>query len=404
MPVKNRFHHQPYPTTPTIKPEFVRLEHQVLSTPGTYSALHTKHRIREVILVHGTFVGDDPLGVSAALRSAGESVPWIGERFVAFASSLSERTKQKTNDTLKDIANFTPEFRDAFQKLVGGDPRIQLLEPGWSSQNHHLARADLAVRLLCALDDLQLDLTHERVLLWGHSHAGQGFALLSNLLANDREAVERFFAIGGETRDEYWTQASSILASANGPHPLAKAVIVASFGTPVRYGWDSEGYRYLLHISHHQPFDTEHPTQGRPLYPLPKTDDLVNARSGDWIQLGGIAGTDSPTVMERKTIDAFGELFETGLAAPVLTLDPPPIVPTKLRQLCARWKLGTRTHTDGRNLLVDYKECGREWLGLPVERSVLGHGVATTLDWLPAHLKLVLEWLDKDGISPTINS
>jgi len=30
-------------------------------------------------------------------------------------------------------------------------------------------------------------------------------------------------------------------------------------------------------------------------------------------------------------------------------------------------------------------------IGQPVELSLLGHGVATTIRWLPTHLKLVME-------------
>ena len=44
------------------------------------------------------------------------------------------------------------------------------------------------------------------------------------------------------------------------------------------------------------------------------------------------------------------------------------------------------------NLLVDYKLCGDvSTIGQPIELSLLGHGVATTIRWLPTHLKLVME-------------
>ncbi len=404
MPQHNRFRHQAYPTAPALQPQLLKLTSSVSTEPGAYAALHTRHRVREVIVVHGTFVGDDPLGISAALRSAGGGVPLIGDAMASFAKSVSDLTKHTTDDTMKDVANYSREFCEAFQRLVGQDPRVGLLEPGWSSQNHHLARADLAVRLLCYLDGLQLDPQHERVLLWGHSHAGQGFALLSNLLANDRDAVERFFEVAGDGRDEHWKQAKDILERLGGPHPLARSVLLVTFGTPVRYGWDSSGYHYLLHVSHHQPLDADHPTQGRALYPLPRREDLMQAKGGDWVQLGGIVGTDSPTMRDRKVIESYGGLFEEDLAAPDLTSAPPSIVPLKLRHLCARWKLGTRVHADGRNLLVDYEPCGRKWLGRPVEEAVLGHGVATTIDWLPAHLKLVLDWFETDRVTPLLNA
>jgi hypothetical protein len=36
-------------------------------------------------------------------------------------------------------------------------------------------------------------------------------------------------------------------------------------------------------------------------------------------------------------------------------------------------------------------------LGQPIEASVFGHGVATTIDWLPAHLDLLLKRMDLSG-------
>ena len=36
-------------------------------------------------------------------------------------------------------------------------------------------------------------------------------------------------------------------------------------------------------------------------------------------------------------------------------------------------------------------------LDRPIESSVFGHGVATTIDWLPAHLDLLLRQMDLDA-------
>ncbi len=63
----------------------------------------------------------------------------------------------------------------------------------WSSENHHIGRADGAIRLLDELASLKLQPT-QRVLLFGHSHAGNVFALMTNLLCGDRRAIRRFFA------------------------------------------------------------------------------------------------------------------------------------------------------------------------------------------------------------------
>lgn len=394
MPKDNRFRHQSYPTAvdPQLQPVVVKLKHPAPSEPGCAAELHTKFRIRDVVLVHGTFVGEDPFGLSAALRAASK-IPGVGSKLAEIADSLNDRTKDTTDATLKDVANYTAIYRDRLQTLVGTDPRVQLLEPGWSSQNHHLARADLAVRLLCLLDDFGHDVEHERVLLWGHSHAGQGFALLSNLLANEPESVARFFDTGGAEVGPHWKRGREILAAVKGPHPLAKLLVLVTFGTPVRYGWDTQGYRYLLHVSHHVPRDPEHPSAAVPLWPMPDAEDIVKAKFGDWVQMGGIAGTDLPSIMRADATRKLGEQFEAGLDSSVSRRFLP-----EISKLVDRWKTGTRCHADGRNLLVSYEPCGREWLKRPIEESVLGHGVLTTTDWLPRHLQLVLEWFAADGL------
>ncbi len=267
------------------------------------------------------------------------------------------------------------------------------MEPSWSGQNHHLARAELAVRLLCRLDDLQTN-HDERVLFWGHSHAGNGFALLSNLLANHRPSVEAFFQAVGFRTQEHWHRAYRILQAAPSPHPWAQSVLIAAFGTPVRYGWDTAGYNQLLNILHHRNFDAQNPQQARPMFPPHTLADTIGAKYGDWVQAFGIAGTDvsAPTsIMKNKQLAA---LLESNLPDPDHGLDTRFIMPKRVRDTCVRWKTGTRCHTDGLNLLINYTPCGRTTpLTHRIENSLLGHGVATTIDWLPAHLALAINSL-----------
>ncbi len=239
MPQNNRFQHQNYPTQPTVAPEF----HKLTVGQGSgvdFSLLHTALGVREVVVVHGTFMGDDPFGVVEVLASVGDAIPPLKNAVHRLTEKVKAAIPPFTERVTGDVGNYTVEFRDEFQRLVGGDPPVQLLEPKWSGQNHHFARADLAVRLLCHLDDLQ-PTTTDRILLWGHSHAGNGFAILSNLLANDRTAVDRFFDAVGERQPDHWLRAKRILARAPAPHPWAQSILIATFGTPVRYGWDCAG-------------------------------------------------------------------------------------------------------------------------------------------------------------------
>ena len=404
MPADNRFRHQNYPTQPATPPVFPRIS----SSPpdGTsFQRLHEKCGVHHVILVHGTFMGEDPLGTTEMLRSVGQSVPLLAPGINRLAGALEEKTRPFLDSVTGDVANYSVGFRDAFQKLVGDDPEVERFEPGWSSQNHHFARADLAVRLLCRLHDLQAS-TDERILLWGHSHAGNGFAILSNLLANHRESVNAFFeaaqrnSSGSTQTGKHWHTAREILGATVGPHPHSRSLYIVTFGTPVRYGWDTDGYRQLVHIVHHIPTGQRSPERTAPLFPPQSITDVVTARHGDWVQAFAIAGTDVPTVTTSRLHLALGKILEAGLPEPDHGLDTRLILPRHVRNTCARWKSGTRCHTDGQNLLVQYIPSGRKSKLLrPIEESVLGHGVSTTITWLPSHLSLVMDSLERGEAS-----
>lgn len=393
MPRQNQFRHQPYPTAPQIRPS-----RQILNVdPGNvdFGRLHTRHGVQEVVLVPGTFAGDDPFNIVGTLRSIADRIPAGGTVIDSIADRVAELTQQAFNRAADDVGNYSAEFAARFEELVGGDPRVSILTPTWTGQNHHLARADLAVRLLDFLDRQELH-RGEQVLLWGHSHAGNGFALLSNLLANDHSSVEQFFEACGYPEEEHWKRAHRTLRTAQSPHPLARHVTAVTFGTPVRYGWDTDGLHGLYHILFDRPADDGTAITTHPVFPPHPVSDMMEASWGDWVQAFAIAGTDvvppSPGMMERNT--QMAELLLNGLQPPELTIDTRLIPVEHLRHLCARWKTGTRCHADGHNLLVDYVLSGRELLGLPVEFSVFGHGVATTIDWLPAHLDLLLRRMD----------
>lgn len=387
MPSQNQFRHQSYPTAPTRPPAFFRLQMDD-SEDVDFSVLHTSLRLRRVILVHGTFMGNDPIAAATTLTRIAGSVPAMQSALESLASSIRNNTKPITDRMAGDVGNYTDEFRDRFQNLVGDDPLIELLQPTWSGQNHHLARADLAVRLLCRLADLQ-PAPDQRVLLWGHSHAGNAFAILTNLLANERSSVQRFFTAAG-TQGPHWARAREILANSATPHPWAASVLIAAFATPVRYGWDLTGCASLLHILHHC-CDEDHSITTKPLFPAYSVTDLVTARYGDWVQAFGIAGTDTQPPIVTDAHVRMSEFLESGLPEPKHELDTRLIIPERVRDLCARLKTGTRCHADGKNLLVCYEPCGRRnTLNLPIEQTMFGHGVATTVDWLPAHLGLVL--------------
>jgi hypothetical protein len=390
MPAANQFHHQPYPSTPS-SPVIFRTLNSSIPDNTRFPELHTTLQVGRVILVHGTFMGDDPFGIVETLKSFAKEVPTLAAMLNGIADSFAKHTRPFFAHLARDLGNYTPGFRDRFQQLVGDDPRVELMDPSWSSENHHLARADLAVRLLDQLLQRPL-MAGQKTLLWGHSHAGNGFAMLSNLLANDRRAVQKFFSAVGPIEGDHWSRVQRALSSSATPHPLAKSVLVATFGTPVRYGWDTTGVDGLVHLNFHRIFDPQTPERARPLFPLYPLSEVLNATWGDWVQTFAIAGTDVPSLPGARAIQELELLLEGNLEPPVHDWDTRLIASQRVRNACARWKQGTRCHADGINLLVDYQPSGRILFpNISLEAAAMGHGVATSVNWLPAHLDAIVK-------------
>lgn len=392
MPAENRFLHQQYPSDPLNDP-VLRTLNVNEAAETDFSKLHTVLKIGRIQLVHGTFMGDDPFGIADTLKAVAESVPLLAGQLNRMAEALLEKTRPFTTSMTGDIGTYHEPYRKRFQELVGDDPQVELLSPTWSGQNHHLARADLAIRLFHQLLIRPL-LPDQNLLLWGHSHAGNAFALLTNLLTNHKPSVAEFFDKAAQEGQTHWDDVRTHLEKSPSPHPLASRILIAAFATPVRYGWDTDGYARLVHITHHRPVDDAAPARTKPLFPPHLPGDVINARWGDWVQAFAVAGTDVSSMPTRAINQNLASMLEANLPDLEHGLDTRLIMPKRVRDTCVRWKSGTRCHSDGLNLLVDYEPSGDlSPIGRPLEQSLLGHGVATTVRWLPTHLKLVMDAL-----------
>lgn len=406
MPKNNAFEHQAYPTAPAVDPVVLAVEPESADVVD-FSRLHSEFGISHIELVHGTFAGTDPFGIHALMRSLiADASPTIQLALTPLIAKLEEQTKKFTETVTADIANFNEKFLATFQELAGEELVVSRPEPAWSSENTHQARAALAVRLLCRLDDLQnqgLDPQFDRVMFWGHSHAGNGMALLTNLLANDSASVAAFFEAVGDSLGEDGRRAREILTSHDGPHPMSRALIVVTFGTPIRYGWDVDGCRQLLHITHHRPVDENQPALTVPAIHSPNGDDpgfgavvgslqqtvfnALLARHGDWVQTFAIAGTDLQPTVNRNGNQSLGRYLERNL--PNVT---PESIKDRLPVVRKRWNAATRLHADGLNLLIEYPPTKLTRFG-NAHQSVFGHGVYTRTEWLPRHVSLLMEHL-----------
>ena len=275
-----------------------------------------------------------------------------------------------------DMGNYTQRYCQRFEELlnVGADRSIRVQTFDWSSQNNHIGRADAAVRLAGQLLD-DADRGERHIVLWGHSHAGNVFALLSNLLASNDLRNEDFYRAAASF---YGWPLTSVVDAPDWPR-LADALNtrqetlrklkldIVTFGTPIRYGWDNSGFHQLLHFVNHAP------RQSLPDYrtSFPVTlRRMFTAADGDYVQQWGMASTNLiPFPLALRAWCADWRLHRV------------------LQSDVSRWSLwkrlstGARVHHEGETLLVDYG---------PQERSVMrhlfGHAVYTRERWLPFHL------------------
>lgn len=332
-----------------------------------------------VYLTPGTFAGNDPLGL---LTEVARIAPGLSE-------SLRNFSKNVVDAVAGETGNYTPEYAARFEELLaaGAGRPIPVMHFHWSSQNNHIGRADGAVQLIDELARFAEQLPAyafsaepPRVLLWGHSHGGNVYALMSHLLGGDAETRHEFFHASRSFYRRWisrgvdlpvWEKVEKLLADAG--HPLRRLKLdVVTFGTPIRYGWETAGYSRLLHFVNHRPRPggAEH----RAAYPL-EPRRMIAAADGDYVQHLGIAGSGLPiNPLAVRTMFAnwrLRRLLQRGLRGDWLH--------TRLRH-------GTRVPHEGATLLVDYDD--------PETNPfchLFGHAVYTRSRWLPLHCALVAE-------------
>ena len=380
------FRHQSYDTDPPTAPYHV----VTAASPPAVGCEEFDNRMEqvgrvlkaigvvEIYLAHGTFVGGDASGL---LGGIGRVVPSLGE-------TIHQLSKALVDGLAGDAGNFTRRYADEMEAAINRaeGPHIRVKRLLWSSENHHVGRADGAVRLLDELIGLNvfLDLgpphlaPNRRVLIWAHSHAGNVLALVTNLLCGDPSAAERFFAAAhsyyhhilrsGVSRD-HWRRVESAFGQSDRPLDHL-ALDIVTMGTPIRYGWHPAGYDRLLHFVHHRPVGDVPPY--RAVFP-PTLADLRSATGGDYVQSLGIAGTNLPpgihTFAAWRADRRLARLLQPRFSK---------------RKLLERLKAGKRVADAGTTLLVDY---GQQQGGLA--RHLAGHAVYTRREWMLFHAEEV---------------
>ena len=239
--------------------------------------------------------------------------------------SNDRSTHEALDHLAQEVGNFTTEYVRKFQEGLmqeGGDA-IPCRRYVWSSVHHHVGRMEAALRLVEFLhqwgSERSLSKT-DRFLLIAHGQAGQVLALLSNLITSgESEGRPRVFEILAKYWEAFPTEDRSVelleglYKLLNEQEFLAGASVdMVTLGTPVRYGWDTDGFGRLLHVVNHRKIRHDG-KQWLSKMELPQTAwEMPYQTGGDYVQQLAVAGTDaipdSPE-MEKANVD-FREILE----------------------------------------------------------------------------------------------
>jgi hypothetical protein len=290
--------------------------------------------IDSIYLVHGTFVGNDPFDLIGLLESA----------FPNLKATIIEKIKQQTKSGqdffIKDFGNFHKNISKTIKQSFNSGVDVHFFT--WSSSNHHYARLKGAIDLL--IDIKKNQKKGDNVLLFGHSHAGQLFALIS-LLLND-ELIKSQLIKAVQLSPENLQDLESSLKLVKG----LKLKFV-TLGTPIRYPWALNDKIELIHFINHRGA-------------IPQGGGLsssITTKTGDYIQQWAVNGSDiiSTVASERKINDELDLILGIG---------------KDLDLLRKNIKFRKRLHNKGHHFLVDFQDNSK----LPNSLlTMFGHAVYT---------------------------
>lgn len=306
----------------------------------------TKKNVAAIYLIHGTFVGDDPFQIFALLESI---VPEIAQGIVKNIKEYSHSHQQLIS---KDLGNFTSEHVAILVELENS--KIPVTNYTWSSGNHHMARLRGCLDLLDLIAKNQN--RGERILLLGHSHAGQIFCLISILL-NNKPVRDKIFEIFG--KEEISTFKDIFIKLKSIKYDFV------TMGTPIRYKWQLANNMRLIHFINHR---GEKPIGGG-ISGMPMT------LAGDYIQQWGISGSDIKSPIKNDV-------------SKNLRLDEILGVGQNIKLLQENAKYRRRLHDVGKHILVDYQD---QAIYPNFVQTILGHGVYTRKKLLSFHLSQIIK-------------
>ena len=254
-----------------------------------------QNKVAAVGLLHGTYVGTDPVGFLTFLRQ--QNIPRVNR----LIDRMQPLIKSGIDRVTRDLGNFCEPYRRLLQESLGEQITVDAVH--WPSGNYHVARLKGALNTLDWIDEKIAVSAGERsrILLIGHSHAGQVFALLSRLLfeKTERENILRVAAsVMPNLSIEEW--------QAKLDRVQRQQLDFVTLGTPPIYTWSRTTKLRILNIVNHrgEPFD------GGSVF------GILHTKSGDYIQQLAVNGTDSLAFSraERSANLVLDEILGKGIA------------------------------------------------------------------------------------------
>ena len=345
------------------------------SKMSTFAEVLNNKNVKLITFVHGAFARKDPLGLLNFLQPLIQNMP--------HAHDISAKTNDFPEKHLKkfrsDVGCFTKEYKNLFSSGIGNTSETSLFS--WTGGNYHLARLKGAVDLIADIASKvkKNKITKEdRILLLGHSHGGQLFALIT-LFLEDGDSAKQLYKIVEKCPNMKRENLIENLLTIDGI-PLD----FVTFGTPVRYKWgEYEHYRLISIINHRS---------------LVQPIGLLEIKDGDYIQQWAIAGTDiMPPLAELALNDSLDSTLDKGRDITVFV---------KRLQRKRRQKEKTTTgKLAGKTILVDYCDNNPK-SGLfdkPMSfpklaiKTQFGHGVYTVKNTILFNIKLIHKYLYTDN-------
>lgn len=304
-------------------------------------------RVKNIVIAHGTFVGTDPLDMIRLVRKVLRMKGSVWNQLMSAIKAGNDRF-------LQDTGNFTFEYVELLASAFNHAIKVDNFM--WTSGNHHIARIRGAVELLEHLISLTIDASSDRLLLIGHSHAGQLFALLTQMMA-DLERAKIFIALLEDSIYEIDTIVTKL------KNLSSFAIDFVTLGTPPRYEWCLSSKHRLLHVINHRGDDTLGGS----------TSGVFTTRDGDYIQQWGIAGSDSLPA-------ATSDFYKNKLLTPYLGAGLDLALWNKLI------KKRERLPKTGHVILTDYKDNSSSVNCLA---TVFGHGTYTRYEAMLYNMQLI---------------